>query len=88
LKNNNLSNFEKFPGKCDILSVADKFYAEFFIRRIYTYILASRIIYAIKTPKIQKILLKSTENIFSVDFKSTINFHKTSKTRYQLTSLF
>jgi len=30
---------------------------------------------------------KSTENILSVDFKSTTKLHKTSKTRYQLTSL-
>jgi len=31
--------------------------------------------------------IKSTENIFAVDFKSTAKSHKTSKTRYQLTSL-
>jgi len=30
---------------------------------------------------------KSTENILSVDFKSTAKLHKASQTRYQLTSL-
>jgi len=65
----------------------DKFHEGFFTSRLHSYILAPILIYAVKTPKIQKILLKSTENIFSADFKSTINFHKTSKTRYQLTSL-
>jgi len=31
--------------------------------------------------------IKSTENILSVDFKSTAKLHKTAKTRYRLTSL-
>jgi len=52
-----------------------------------SYILVTKLNYAIKTPKIQKILFKSTENIFTVDFKSTVKITKTSGTRYQLTSL-
>ena len=36
-----------------------------------------------KTHKNQKIPIKSTENIFSVENKSTIKFHETSTTRYQ-----
>ena len=47
-------------------------------------------IYAIIILKIQKnmkIRKKSTENFFSVDNRSTINFHKTSQTRHQLISL-
>jgi len=32
-------------------------------------------------------LIKSTENILSVDFKSTAKLHKTYQTRYRLTSL-
>ena len=31
---------------------------------------------------------KSTENFFSADNKSTMNFQKTSRTRYQPISLF
>ena len=31
--------------------------------------------------------IKSTENIFAVDFKSTAKSHKSPVTRYQLTSL-
>ncbi len=31
--------------------------------------------------------IKSTENIFSVDNRSTMIFHKTSETRYQSASL-
>ena len=31
--------------------------------------------------------IKSTENIFAVDFKSTAKSHKTSETSYQPTSL-
>ena len=34
-----------------------------------------------------KTLKKSTENIFSVDIKSTKNFHKTAETRYHPASL-
>ena len=52
-----------------------------------SYILVTKLNYAIKTPKIQKILFKSTENIFTFDFKSTVKITKTSGTRYQLTSL-
>jgi len=31
--------------------------------------------------------IKSTENIFTVDLKSTAKYHKPSKTRHQLISL-
>ena len=40
-----------------------------------------------ENPKILKIVIKSTVNIFSVDIKSTINFHKSAERRYQLALL-
>ena len=56
-------------------------------------IISSRYTYKftiMRTPKTRKSQFspsKSTENIFSVDNKSTVNFPKPAETRYQLTSL-
>jgi len=88
LINNKLTHFKNFPGQCDIFK--DPFALRLralrlnspFFQKHYTY---KPII--MQNLKSTDSIIKSTENILSVDFKSTAKLHKTSKTRCRLTSL-
>jgi len=88
LKNNHLNHFKIFPEQCDIFKFLEIIILPSFnpiklsSDKHYTY--KPIIMQNLKSTESPK---KSTENILSVDFKSTTKLHKTSKTRYQLTSL-
>jgi len=71
----------------DILPVPDYFWKAFSIPLISQYILNLNANSSLKILKSQNPAPKSTEKMFSVDFKSTIKFLKTSQTRYQLISI-
>jgi len=88
LKNNHLTRFKIFPEGCDIF----KFLEIKILPSFNPINLSSDKHYTYKTITMQNLKStgspkKSTENILSVDFKSTAKLHKTSKTRCQLTSL-
>jgi len=85
---NNLNHFKIFLEECDIFKFLEMKILPSFnpinlsSDKHYTY--KSIIMQNLKSTDSPK---KSTENILSVDFKSTAKLHKTSKTRCQLTSL-
>jgi len=88
LKNNNLNHFKNFLKECDIF----KFLQMKILLSFNPINLSSDKRYTYKSINMQNLKStecreKSTENILSVDFKSTAKLHKTSKTRCQLTSL-
>jgi len=88
LKNNNLNHFKIFPEQCDIF----KFLEIKILPSFNPINLSSDKHYTYKSitmqiPKSTEPQIKSTENILSVDFKSTAKLHKTAKTRCRLTSL-
>ena len=72
---NQLTKNKNFPWKCDI-----------FIHRIFSYTLNIITIRAPKNHKIMKTSIKSTENNFTADKKSTMISPQSPKTRYWLTS--
>jgi len=87
LKHNHLNHFKIFPGTRDILLQSLGVFAAFAVKftlfsKHYTY--KSIIMQNLKSTESP---IKSTENILSVDLKSTAKLPKTSKTRCQLTSL-
>ena len=88
MKNNKLSHFKIFPGECDILSVAAILREDFFTLDFISYIFKISKISRAKSQKMMQIRKKSTENIFSVESKSTIKSHKTAQTLAQPESLF
>ena len=84
---NKLIDFKIIPEECDI-RLSGLFLNEAFSNHLSaSYIYKSDTINSPKNPKIMKTLIKSTVKSFSADKKSTMNFHKTPETRYQLTSL-
>ena len=88
MKNNNLKHFKFFHEECDMLCTPVIFHTDILMIGPACYIFKINKIFHAKTPKTMKIQIKSTENIFSADSKSTMNFQKSPETRYQLTLLF
>ena len=103
MKNNNLNHFKFFPEECDIFktrlatrSIFSKIHSHSG-ERSFGLTLAfgegrGGVTYTYKSINMQNLkstegMIKSTENIFAVDFKSTANSLKTSETGYQPISL-
>jgi len=88
LKNNHLNHFKIFLGSVTFSKISLLF--AFVPLRLNSPFFPEHYTYkpiTMQNLKSTDSPIKSTENILSVDFKSTAKLHKTSKTRCRLTSL-